>query len=208
MHSRLSFTEDRAQKAFRLFKQRIYEEIQNRRESRFACPILWLKGFVLLTLSIGSYLSLLLFTSSGTLALFYGAVFGLSILIFALNVSHDAAHGSFSKNQRINDVLLFIPFSILGVDPKMWRARHLVSHHRFPNVDSCDADIDKNPFIRLSPHQQKRTWHHFQHVYAWILYFIVALHAAWIQDFQYMRREELANMRDWRTRISTWPHFS
>lgn len=206
-NTHFEFADDRAQDSFKSFKKRIYLEIRNRGMSQNAGIFLWVKATLLFAVALCSYCLLILSPVNGLEALLCGGVFGIAILMFALNVSHDAAHGSFSKSRRINRMLLFIPFAILGVDPKMWRARHINSHHRFPNLDNCDADIDENLFIRLSPHQKKRVWHRFQHYYAWLLYCVVAFHAVWIQDINYMRRSSLANMSDWQIRIPAWSQF-
>ncbi|OYZ17785.1 MAG: hypothetical protein B7Y39_14750 [Bdellovibrio sp. 28-41-41] len=204
---KLVFQNDRASAAFGKFRDRIYFEISAQKGSRFASHSTWLKAMVLIAASVLSYSALLVGTFNSKTSLFLGLISGVSILLFALNASHDAAHGAFSRHPWINTIVLYIPFSILGVDPEMWRTRHLKSHHKFPNIDHCDADIDENPFVRLSPNQPKKWWHRFQHWYAWLLYLVVAFHAAWIQDLNYMKRESLANMDDWREQTPSWMQF-
>lgn len=204
---KLVFEDDRASAAFGKFRNQIYNEISVRNQSRFAGRSTYLKAAVLLGVAVVSYAVLIVGLCTPEMALLLGLVSGVSILLFALNASHDAAHGALSRHAWINTVVLYFPFSILGVDPEMWRTRHLKSHHKFPNIDQCDADIDENPFVRLSPHQPKKPWHRFQHLYAWLLYLVVAFHAAWVQDFNYMKRDSLANMDDWNEQTPTWARF-
>tara|TARA_B110001454_G_scaffold219194_1_gene251306 strand:- start:60814 stop:61266 length:453 start_codon:yes stop_codon:yes gene_type:complete len=146
---KLIFKNDRAAAAFGKFRDRIYFEISAQKGSRFASHSTWLKAIFLFTGSVVSYSELLVGASNPKTSLLLGLVSGVSILLFALNASHDAAHGAFSRHPWINTIVLYIPFSILGVDPEMWRIRHLKSLHKFPNIDHCDADIDENPFVRL-----------------------------------------------------------
>jgi linoleoyl-CoA desaturase len=204
---KLVFQDDRASAAFGKFRDRIYGEISAKNQSRFASNSTWLKAIVLLAIAVVSYSALLVGHYVSESSLLLGLVSGVSILLFALNASHDAAHGAFSRHPWINTIVLYIPFCILGVDPEMWRTRHLKSHHKFPNIDHCDADIDENPFVRLSPNQPKKPWHRFQHIYAWLLYLVVAFHAAWIQDFNYMKRKRLANIVDWHEQTPAWTRF-
>lgn len=203
----LSFEEDRASIAFGEFRTRIYQRVRGRNSDIFADGSLKIMAALLLVTACLSYGLIFLIDPDHGLSWVFGMIAGVSILLFALNASHDAAHGAFSRSPLINTIVLYVPFSVLGVDPEMWRTRHLKSHHKFPNIDNCDADIDENPFVRLSPNQPHKPWHRFQHFYAWILYLIVAFHAAWIQDFNYMKRSTLANMADWSDRTPTWTRF-
>jgi len=83
---------------------------------------------------------------------------GLSGLLLGFNVSHDALHGAFSKNKTVNNWLYHLSFNIQGTNAYLWKVRHTASHHIFPNVDGCDADIDENPLIRLSPQHPLRKY--------------------------------------------------
>ncbi len=120
---------------------------------------------------------------------------GLAGILMAFNLSHDAAHHSIFRNRRWNAWLYFLTFNLQGVNAYLWRIRHIESHHLFPNVDGCDADIDDNTIIRLSPHRDHRRWHRWQHLYAPFLYLFYTLFWIFIKDFMYLRKRELANLR-------------
>jgi linoleoyl-CoA desaturase len=123
-------------------------------------------------------------------------LFGLFALLLAINVGHDAAHHSLVKGNFLNQLLQCAAFLPLGVDAYLWRLRHARSHHMFPNVNGCDIDIDHNPFFRLSPNQPSRWYFRHQAAYAPVMYCLVALHTIWWQDLAYLRKKDLANLRD------------
>jgi linoleoyl-CoA desaturase len=123
---------------------------------------------------------------------------GLSGMLLAFNAAHDAVHSTFSKSRTTNGMIFSITFNLQGLSGHLWRIRHLASHHVFPNVDGCDADIDDNPFMMLSPHQKRRPWHRYQHVYATVLYTIYTLHWLLVKDIIYLLKKDLANLRNQR----------
>jgi linoleoyl-CoA desaturase len=123
-------------------------------------------------------------------------VLGLSGILLAFNASHDAVHGTFSKYRYLNQMVYYITFNLQGVNANLWRKRHIASHHLFPNVDGCDADIDDNPFIRLSLQQEPKLHHRLQHIYAPLLYTFYTLHWILIKDFIYLFKKSLANLHD------------
>ena len=121
---------------------------------------------------------------------------GLSGILLAFNCSHDCVHNTFSKYKKLNGIIYYITFNLQGVNARLWKKRHIASHHVFPNVDGCDADIDDNIFIRLSAKQPKRKLHQYQHLYATLLYCLYTLHWILIKDFIYLRKKDLANLRN------------
>lgn len=123
-------------------------------------------------------------------------LFGLSGILLAFNSSHDAVHNTLFKNKTHNKIAHYLIFNLQGVNATLWKKRHISSHHIFPNVDGCDADIDNNPFIRLSK-THNRNWNHkFQHFYAPFLYCAYTLHWILIKDFIYLTKKEVANMKN------------
>ena len=163
-----------------------------------ATALVWVKGGLLLIVMGGCYW-ISLFSGADPLwrlAAFF--VFGISLLGFALNICHEAAHKALSGRSTLDSALHYLVFSFLGVDAFMWKRRHLGSHHIFPNVNGCDADIDDNPFLRLSPNQPWQGHFRYQHLYAWLIYGLVAVHGAFIQDINYLKKTRLANISAWR----------
>lgn len=121
---------------------------------------------------------------------------GLTGILLAFNCAHDCVHNTFSKNKRINKIVFYLVFNLQGVNARLWRKRHIASHHVFPNVDGCDADIDDNPFMRLSPHQKLKKRQKYQHMYAPFLYAAYTLHWIFVKDFIYLGKKNLANLKN------------
>ena len=160
-----------------------------------AHKLLWTKMIFYFSLHILSYIILYLFPHDSLFGLVLNFVFvGLSGMLLAYNVSHDACHGTFSKNPRINYLLYHLSFNMQGTNAYLWKIRHVSSHHLFPNVDGCDADIDDNPMIRLSPQHPIRKHQRYQHIYAFLLYCIYTLHWFVFKDLLYLSKKKLANL--------------
>lgn len=94
---------------------------------------------------------------------------GLSGAGVAMGTAHDAVHGTISRNRRVNAAVALVaaPF---GISRTWWRAKHNQLHHSFTNVHEVDDDLHFGRILRLTPYQEWRRWHRFQHVYAWLLY--------------------------------------
>lgn len=156
----------------------------------------WLKAALYGGIYLGLYILLLMGNLSVSSALWTWAGLGFFGILLGLNFSHDAAHDSITPYKRLNKMLYYLTFSALGGNAYLWQLRHVQSHHIFPNVDDCDADIDDNPFIRLSPYKPLLRRHRFQHLYAPIVYLFYTLNWIFIKDFQILRKKRLANLRN------------
>lgn len=155
-----------------------------------------LKFIVYASLFLGSYA--LIFINQGSTFLLFTSYIAIGLLgiLLAFNGGHDAVHDIFSKNKKVNRAVFFGIFTIQGVNASLWRKRHIASHHLFPNVDGCDADIDDNPFLRLSKTHPLKPRHKFQHIYAPFIYCLYTLQWVLFKDFNYLGKTELANMKN------------
>lgn len=92
---------------------------------------------------------------------------GLNFASIGFNVMHDGAHGSYSNNKTLNNLMAY-SLCLMGGSSFMWKIKHNHVHHSFTNIEGVDDDIDIKPWMRVNE-QQKRYWfHRFQHVY-WVL---------------------------------------
>ncbi|MEI9945170.1 MAG: acyl-CoA desaturase [Chitinophagaceae bacterium] len=157
---------------------------------------LWMKAIFYFLLHISAYMVLFLVQPIGTGNLILTYIFiGLSGLLLGFNVSHDAMHGTFSKSKRVNHWLYHLSFNIQGNSAYLWKIRHNSSHHVFPNVDGCDADIDDNPFIRLSPQHPLRKYQRYQPIYSIFIYCFYTLHWFLFKDPLYLFKKKVANLQ-------------
>lgn len=94
---------------------------------------------------------------------------GLGMAGVGMGVMHDAIHGSYSKNQKINKLLGYT-FNLIGANATIWRIQHNILHHTYTNIDQADDDINMPFFLRFSPHAKHYWLHRFQHIYVWFFY--------------------------------------
>jgi linoleoyl-CoA desaturase len=160
-----------------------------------AKKILWIKAVFYVLLHLSAYAVFLLVPHAEISSLVLNYVFiGLSGILLAFNVSHDACHEAFSKNKAVNFWLYHLSFNLQGPNAYLWKIRHTASHHLFPNVDGCDADIDDNPFIRLSPQHPLRKYQRYQHLYSILVYCAYTLHWFLFKDVLYLFKKRVANL--------------
>ncbi len=70
---------------------------------------------------------------------------GFGMAGIGMGVMHDAIHGSYSKNKKIN-TLLGYTFNLIGANAVVWKIQHNVLHHTYTNIDHADDDL-KCPFF-------------------------------------------------------------
>ena len=102
-------------------------------------------------------------------------------------IMHDANHGSFSKNRKVNK-WLGKSLYLLGGFPPNWRQQHNSLHHGYTNIDGVDEDIQPPGILRISPHRKWLKIHRFQFIYAWFLYGMMTLSWITIKDFKQLNK--------------------
>jgi linoleoyl-CoA desaturase len=113
------------------------------------------------------------------------ASLGLAVSIGALgfSVAHDANHGAFAARPGLNR-LMALMYDAIGANSYIWRWKHNVLHHGFPNIPELDEDIQRQPLFRLTPSQAPRPAQRFQHLYAWPLYGLLVFKWQLASDFR------------------------
>jgi linoleoyl-CoA desaturase len=110
--------------------------------------------------------------------------FGMSGI--GLSVMHDANHGAYSKNKKVNRTLGFL-LNFLGGYHKNWVIQHNVLHHSYTNIDGYDEDIQNN-LMRFTPNQKIRKIYRFQAYYAPFFYALMSLYWFISKDFEQLVR--------------------
>ncbi len=137
----------------------------------------------------------------GSLFLVYGIILSIqpptwiSLVLCALlgfiestigfNVMHDAAHGSYSSNKNVNNIIAWLGGDLMGGSTFLWKIKHNIIHHTYTNIDGLDDDIAKYPLFRLSPHQERKWFHKYQYLYSVPLYFFTTFN--WILFDDYLK---------------------
>lgn len=143
---------------------------------------LYSKTVILIGSSILIYSSLLFIPIPGIVALLLCGLLGFVLALIGFNVMHDACHGCYSDNKKVNEILGYT-LNALGGNSFMWKQKHNILHHTYTNVDGLDDDIAKSPFIRMCRTQKWMPAHKVQHIYLSFLYAISTLFWVLWQDF-------------------------
>jgi linoleoyl-CoA desaturase len=167
------------------------------RISPYANTEMWIKTAAMLLLYFAPYVLMVTGFGANNPWLFFGCWFlmGWGMSGIGTAVMHDANHGTYSPNKKVNTFISYI-LEIIGGYTVNWKIQHNVLHHTYTNVAGLDEDIDTMGLIRLSPQQPKRWFHRYQHIYAWFFYTIMTLYWMTAKDYlgvvRYKKHELLA----------------
>jgi linoleoyl-CoA desaturase len=101
---------------------------------------------------------------------------------------HDANHGAYSKNEKVNFWVGRVVNLVGGFAPT-WKIQHNVLHHTYTNVFGYDEDVSPAiPILRFSPDDKKLPIHRFQYIYAWFFYSLMTFMWITTKDFQQLFR--------------------
>jgi len=120
------------------------------------------------------------------------AMMGFGMAGIGMGVMHDANHGSYSSNRKVNGALGYI-INFVGGYHVNWKIQHNVLHHSFTNVDDYDEDINIG-LMRFSPNQKRRWIYKFQIFYAPILYSFMQIYWLVSKDFLSVIRYNKKNL--------------
>lgn len=152
--------------------------------SPYANSEMWVKTGVMLALYFVPYILMVTGVGGGSLWVFFGLWFlmGWGVSGIGTAVMHDASHGTYSPNKKVNGFISYI-LEIIGGYTVNWKIQHNELHHTYTNVSGLDEDIDTMGLLRLSPNQPKRWYHRYQHIYAWFFYMIMTLYWMTAKDY-------------------------
>lgn len=197
VYKTIKFREDiRNDVFYNTLKDKVMQYLSENNFDGYATPSVFIKGAIYISLYFYLYYLLILGDLAYSKVLLLWATIGVLGILIGLNVSHDAAHNSLFKNKLLNKIIYYITFNMLGANAYLWQLRHIESHHLFPNVDNCDADIDDNPFIRLSTNKDIRWYQKIQWLYAPFAYLFYTIIWVFYKDFLILNKKQLANLRN------------
>jgi linoleoyl-CoA desaturase len=126
-------------------------------------PAMYLKTAVVLAWWLGVYLLLLLGHFPPLVNVALCVVWAMAIASVGFNVMHDANHGGYSDNPRVNR-LVSLSAEMLGMSGFRWRTKHNVWHHTYTNIAGFDDDVETYSTMRLTP---RAPWKPFYQGQAW-----------------------------------------
>lgn len=183
MSQPIKFINTQKSNFFATARMRVDAHLKEKSVSKYANRAMWGKTVFYLGVALGLYLLIL----SNLFGIWI--MFGLALLLgvfsafIGFNVCHDAVHGSFSANNKVNKALSFV-FNLIGASPYIWNLTHNVVHHTYTNITGHDEDIDvAKGLIRLDAEEKVNKIQRFQHLYAFAVYSLASLSWVFRKDF-------------------------
>lgn len=175
------FNKDKNQ-FFNTLRKRVDEYFIQNNISKHADNQMVIKTIVLLSAYILPFIFIIAFQPPLFLSLLLWFIMGLGIGGIGMSVMHDANHGAYSANPKINTMLGYT-LNLAGGAVLNWKLQHNVLHHMYTNVVPMDEDIQDRLIVRLSPHTKVKGIHRFQWIYAFFFYGILTLYWVVLKDF-------------------------
>jgi linoleoyl-CoA desaturase len=152
--------------------------------SRHANSYMWFKTAFFLTGFLLLYILIISNIFNTWTMLLFSAGLGVFSAFVGFNVCHDAIHGAFSSDKRINKIFSSV-FNLVGANPYVWNITHNIVHHTYTNIPGHDEDIEVAPgLIRLSEEEPVNKIQRYQHWYALPLYGLASLSWVFRKDFK------------------------
>ncbi len=167
---------------FATLRKRVDGHFREKNLSRNYNSTMVIKSIVLLGLYILPFVYILAFQPSFKIALALWALMGFALSGVGMSVMHDANHGAYSSNQKVN-YWMGHTLNLLGGSVFNWKLQHNVMHHTYTNIIDYDDDIADKLILKFNPHTQVRWYHKLQFIYAFLFYGILTLYWALLKDF-------------------------
>ncbi|MBI3133106.1 MAG: acyl-CoA desaturase [Bacteroidetes bacterium] len=170
-------------------KKRVRDYFKDNNISRFANANMVLKTIFMVSLYFTPYFLMVfgVITNPWLIVLCW-AIMGIGIAGIGLSIMHDANHGAYSKNEKVNFWIGRV-LNVVGGFAPTWNIQHNVLHHSYTNILGYDEDVSPPiSLLRFSPKDKYRKIQRFQFIYAWFFYGLMTL--SWItnKDFSQLFR--------------------
>ena len=195
VHKRIRFAKPDPAAFVREVKEEVAQHFARTGQSTKADYRMVLKTVILLTTTIGCYAVIMSNRLTALQMLPVAIVMGVAMAGVGFSVAHDALHGAYSSNPRINRVLGF-SFDLLGANGYMWKITHNVIHHTYTNIHGIDEDLTVSPVLRLSPGAPRFWYHRFQHLYGFPAYSLATMNWIFMKDYQQFLKKDLGPYKD------------
>ena len=168
---------------YRALNKRVNQYFKDNNIEKTANSSMYVKTIFMVLLYFIPYSLILMYgNQSPWLALGLCLIMGVGLAGIGLSVMHDANHGAYSKNKKVNDAIGYI-LNVVGGAAINWKLQHNVLHHSYTNIEGHDEDIDAPALMRFSPHGKLKSIHKLQHIYAWFFYGLMTFFWVTFKDF-------------------------
>lgn len=181
---KLTFSADIRPDFIKDLRQRVNHYFKAHNLSKYGNAGIIIKSIIMIAVYLGPYALMM----TGIVHSIVGIaiswmVMGFGMAGLGMVLMHDANHGTFSKNRKVNSFLSKSLY-LLGGFPPNWKYQHNILHHGYTNIEGHDDDIAPPGFLRFSPHRPLYKVHRFQQWYAWFFYGIMTLSWITVKDFR------------------------
>lgn len=188
MDGKVTFVAPDGDRFRKVLFQRVDAYFKENNLSKHANAFMVLKTIVFFSMFYGSWALIMFAQPPVAIMWLLWAVTGFSVAMIGFNVAHDASHGGFTGNKRLNRLLAH-SFSLVGVHAYNWNITHNIIHHTYTNIPYADGDLHPASFLRYFDIQENKKWYHrYQHIYAPFLYSLVSLVWVFVKDYQHISR--------------------
>ena len=156
MSQKLKFSSASGSRFYATVRSRVDQFFAQHQLSQHANSQMWGKTIFFLAGFSITYLVIIFGELPIWILLSLSMVLGLFSAFVGFNVCHDAIHGAFSGNKKVNKIFGFV-FNLVGANPYVWSITHNVVHHTYTNIPGHDEDIDIAPgLIRIAEEDEER----------------------------------------------------
>ena len=183
----ITFSKNHNAEFYKTLQQRVREYFKEDNISRYANASMVIKTIFMISLYVVPFILMVTLIDTPWIAFSMYVIMGFGMAGVGLSIMHDANHGSYSKNERVNKLLGLVINGVGGSDVN-WRIQHNVLHHTYTNVSGMDEDINPGIVMRFSPHEKRMKLHKYQHIYAWFFYGLMTFMWCTTKDFIQAKR--------------------
>jgi linoleoyl-CoA desaturase len=164
-------------------KQRVDHFFKDQNISRHANGFMVFKTILFLSLAVALYVVIITSILPLLLQLVAAILLGMTMAFIGFNICHDALHGAYSSNKKVNNALGFV-FNVIGANTYVWNLTHNLVHHSYTNIVDHDEDIEIAPgLIRVNETDKINKIQRYQHIYAFFLYSLTTLSWFFRKDY-------------------------
>jgi linoleoyl-CoA desaturase len=172
---------------FMVLKKRVDQYFEDNKISRHANAAMVLKTIILLTAYLAPFIYMMIAQPSFGVSMVMWVIMGLAMAGIGMSIMHDANHGAYSSNEKINSWVGYT-INLCGGGVFNWKIQHNLMHHTYTNISDYDEDIESKLSMRFDPHSELKWYHRFQWFLAFVYYGIITLYWVLLKDFvQYVK---------------------
>jgi len=160
---------------YQTLKKRVDQYFTTQQISKNANGAMVFKTIVLMSAYILPFVLLLMLKPDLPLSLVLWFIMGLGVAGIGMSIMHDANHGAYSTNDKINYIVGH-SLNLVGGSVFNWKLQHNILHHTYTNIAHIDEDIEDRLVLRFSPHTEVKFYHQLQWVYAFLFYGLLTLY--------------------------------